>query len=250
MASAARELRYPGTTYGNLAYELDREVRERELRHAGEIRKPAASAAPQVKSISRVQTRERLHVSPLAVAGFAAVVAMAILVLMSYIQLTEISTSVVELDSQLKTLQTENVTLTAQYQQMYDLSSVKEAAENAGMTKPGSSRSTILTSPTGTARWSISRGIRRSEQAPDDELNHGFTLWWNISNRPRHRIQRSAGSKKGASYSPLWHFAEMLFRRRAESARILGGENTWQTGREERATRRGGQIRWSGAARF
>jgi len=140
MASAARELRYPGTTYGNLAYELDREVRERELRHAGEIRKPAASAAPQVKSISRVQTRERLHVSPLAVAGFAAVVAMAILVLMSYIQLTEISTSVVELDSQLKTLQTENVTLTAQYQQMYDLSSVKEAAENAGMTKPGSSQ--------------------------------------------------------------------------------------------------------------
>ncbi|MCI2056506.1 MAG: hypothetical protein LKJ86_05075 [Oscillibacter sp.] len=140
MAAATREVRYPSATYGSLAYDLDRDVLEHELRHAGEARRETAAAAPRVRSISHAQTRTRQHVSVVSVLGFAAVVAMAVLVLMSYIQLTEISSSVVELKSQLSTLQTENVTLTAQYQQMYDLSTVKEAAENAGMAKPGNSQ--------------------------------------------------------------------------------------------------------------
>lgn len=142
MAAAARQAQYPyrrPATYGDLAYDLDREVRERELRHAGELRRQAV-AEPQVRSIAKVQVRQRQKVSPAAVLGFLAVAAMAVVVLMGMVHLTEISSDVTELRSQLETLKTENVALTAQYQKMYDLNTVRAAAEQAGMSKPGGSQ--------------------------------------------------------------------------------------------------------------
>ena len=51
-----------------------------------------------------------------------------------------ISDEVVSLQNQLEELQTENVTLTAQHEQMFDLATVKEVAEAAGMSKPSSSQ--------------------------------------------------------------------------------------------------------------
>ena len=45
--------------------------------------------------------------------GFAAVAALAVLVLMSYIQLTALSSETVALKKQMSALETENVTLTA-----------------------------------------------------------------------------------------------------------------------------------------
>ena len=148
MASAARELRYSGyssrsAVYGDLAYDLDREVREHTLRHAGEARRQPreeSMARPQVRRVSQVQVRQKQKLSVFSLLGFGAVAALAVLVLMSYIQLTELSSQVVELKSQLSTLQTENVTLTAQYERMYDLETVKAAAEAAGMGKPSNSQ--------------------------------------------------------------------------------------------------------------
>lgn len=142
MASAARDLRHydRNGVYGNLAYDLDRELRERELRHAGEARREDARPVPQVRSISRVQVRQRQRVSLFSVAGFTAVVVMAVMVLFCYVQLTEISSEVVHLKSQLAVLETDHAALFTQYQQMYDLSTVKEAAEAAGMGKPSSSQ--------------------------------------------------------------------------------------------------------------
>ena len=57
--AAARELRYESrrAVYGDLAYDLDREVREHALRHAGEAprhpaaEKPAAPAAADSKCV-------------------------------------------------------------------------------------------------------------------------------------------------------------------------------------------------------
>lgn len=140
MASTARELQHQrGAVYGNLAYDLDREVRENELRHAGEARREPAPK-PQVRSVSKPVARQRQKVSLISVLGFAAVVVMAVMVLFSYVELTELSSDVVELKSQLTTLEADHVTLSAQYQRMYDLSTVKEVAEAAGMTKPRSSQ--------------------------------------------------------------------------------------------------------------
>ena len=146
--AAARELRYNSRSavYGDLAYDLDREVRERALRHAGEAprHQPAAEATPKakprVRSLSKAQVRQRQKVSVLSVLGVGAAIGLAVLVLMGYIQLTAISSQVVDLQEELEALETENVSLTAQHEQMFDLATVKEVAEAAGMSKPSSSQ--------------------------------------------------------------------------------------------------------------
>ena len=132
--AAARELRYHSRSavYGDLAYDLDREVREHALRHAGE--------APPRQQAAAAQARQRQKVSSLSVLGVGAAIGLAVLLMMGYIQLTAISDEVVSLQNQLEELKTENVTLTAQHEQMFDLATVKEVAEAAGMSKPSSSQ--------------------------------------------------------------------------------------------------------------
>lgn len=144
MASTARELRYHSrnAVNGSLAYDLDWEVRERELRHAGELprRETAAKEQPKVRSASKVRVREREHVSVVSVLGISAVLGLAVLVLVSYIQLTALSSATVSLQKELAELETENVRLTAQYEQMFDMAAIKEAAAAAGMSKPSNSQ--------------------------------------------------------------------------------------------------------------
>ena len=74
----------------------------------------------------------------------AAIMGLALLVLMSYVQLTMLSADTVKLQSQLEELESENAALTAQYQRMFDMASVKEAAEAAGMSKPSSTQMSQL----------------------------------------------------------------------------------------------------------
>ena len=144
MASAARELHYQSRypVNGSLAYDLDYELRERELRHAGEAprRQEAVKERPKVRTEAQVQVREHQKLSLVTMVGFVAVVAMAVMVLMSYIQLMELSAGTVELKQQLATLEAENVSLTAEYEQMFDRATVKEAAQAAGMAKPSASQ--------------------------------------------------------------------------------------------------------------
>lgn len=148
MASAARDLRYQnyGAVNGSLAHDLDWAVRERELRHAGEVPVPrereVVREVPQVRARTKtqVQVRERQRVAVFPVLGSIAFLAMAVLVLLSYVQLTMLSTDTVALKSQLSSLETENVRLTAQYEQMFDLTTVQDAAKAAGMVKPSASQ--------------------------------------------------------------------------------------------------------------
>ena len=101
MASAARDMRYRGkqAVNGSLAYDLDYAVRERALRHAGEA--PKAREKAKVYEAPRVLLRARQVVSPLAVLSVAAIMGLALLVLMSYVQLTMLSADTVKLQSQL-----------------------------------------------------------------------------------------------------------------------------------------------------
>lgn len=138
MASAARDLRYRPSVDGSLARDLDWAVRERELRHAGEL--PRRQEQEQVRSLPRVEVRQRQRIPVLAILGFAVVLGMAVTVLMGYIQLTVLSSDTVALKEELETLETEHVMLTAQYERMFDLANVREAAEAAGMSKPSASQ--------------------------------------------------------------------------------------------------------------
>ena len=76
----------------------------------------------------------------LSVAGTAAVMVTAVLILFSYMQLTTLAADTVALKSELAALQTENVSLTAQHEQMFDMATIKEVASAAGMSKPASSQ--------------------------------------------------------------------------------------------------------------
>ena len=140
--AAARELRYHSRSavYGDLAYDLDREVREHALRHAGEDVRREAVPAPKVRSVTAPRTRQRQRLSVVSVLGFLAVTILAVVTLSQYVQLTVISSEVVKLQSELSDLQTQNVSLTTKYEQTFDLSTIKEAAEAAGMSKPSSSQ--------------------------------------------------------------------------------------------------------------
>ena len=145
MASAAKDLRYRReySVDGSLARDLDWEIRERQLRHAGETpRRPQAEAQPQRRTAEKTQVelRQRQEVSYAAIAGVALVLGLAVMVLMSYIQLTVLSGQTVALKNELSQLQTQNVSLTTQYERMFDLATVKAAAEEAGMTKPSNSQ--------------------------------------------------------------------------------------------------------------
>lgn len=142
MAAAARDTRYRGRqpVNGSLAYDLDYAVRERELRHAGEAPRAREKVRAKVREAPRVLVRARQVVSPLALLSVASIMGLALLVLMSYVQLTKLSAETVKLQNQLEELEAENVNLTAQYQRMFDMASVKEAAEAAGMRKPSSTQ--------------------------------------------------------------------------------------------------------------
>ncbi|WP_300861409.1 hypothetical protein [uncultured Oscillibacter sp.] len=146
MAAAARDTRYrrKQAVNGSLAYDLDYAVRERELRHAGEAPRVREKAKAKVRETTRVLVRARQVVSPLAVLSVTAIMGLALVVLMSYVQLTLLSAETVKLQTQLEELETENVSLTSQYQRMFDMASVKEAAEAAGMSKPSSTQMSHL----------------------------------------------------------------------------------------------------------
>ena len=151
MASATRELRAPkyrnlDVVNGSSAYELDWEDRRRQLDHAGdashyrEEERRQEQAVRKIRKETKVQVREAQHVSAFTVVGVTAVLIMSLLVLGSYIHLTMISSETVSLQQQMTQLETENVALTAQYQQMFDLTTVKEVARASGMDKPSASQ--------------------------------------------------------------------------------------------------------------
>ena len=119
MASAAREYRYAHrefSTNGSLARDLDWAVRERELEHAGEVpRHERTQAAPKVYHKEQVLVRERQAIPVLSVLGVTAVAVAAVMLLLSYVQLTTLAADTVALKSELTVLQAENVSLTAQH---------------------------------------------------------------------------------------------------------------------------------------
>lgn len=149
MASAAGEYRYAHrdfTTNGNLARDLDWAVRERELEHAGAAprHEERTQAAPKVRRREQALVRERQHIPVLTVVNVAAIVGAAIMLLLSYVQLTTLAADTVSLRTELSALQAENVSLTAQHEQMFDMATVKEVAAAAGMSKPTGSQITYL----------------------------------------------------------------------------------------------------------
>ena len=143
----AQAKKYPyggGRVEGNLAYDFDYEEKrerhtERRTEHRAEEKiAPRRQQEPKVQTT--VRTRPRQRVSHIALVGFAALAAMVLVLLMSYAKLATISSNVVSMKNELTTLQSEHVALLTRYEQTFDLSAIKEAAEATGMAKPSASQ--------------------------------------------------------------------------------------------------------------
>ena len=135
---AATKHRPHTTTYGSLAYDLDALARDRQLEEAGAM--PEKRQEPQVRPVQRARTHPRAHArpSPVLLGGIALLGVMVMVLMLGYVQLTKVSTSVSQIKRELTELQDEHVSLLTTYERTFDLATIKEVAENAGMSKPSS----------------------------------------------------------------------------------------------------------------
>ncbi len=139
----AEAKKYPyggGRVEGNLAYDFDYEQRRTQRTERRAEEKPRKAQRQEAKVQTTVRTRARQRVSLAALAGFTALAAMVLVLVMSYAKLTAISSDVVSMKNELTALQDEHVTLLTRYEQTFDLSAIKEAAEATGMAKPSASQ--------------------------------------------------------------------------------------------------------------
>lgn len=109
-------------TLGNVAYipEYD----------GSAVRTPRREQGPQRKRKSHPQVRVRKAgaVAPFAVVGFFMVGVLTALLLFSYAQFVVASDEVISLRNELNTLKKENTTLSAQYEQVFDIACIQKAA--------------------------------------------------------------------------------------------------------------------------
>ena len=80
--------------------------------------------------------RARTAVAPFTILGVAAAACMMVLVIFGYVQLFEATSRVSRLESQLKSLQEEQLLLQSRYEGKIDLAAIEEKATEMGLKKP------------------------------------------------------------------------------------------------------------------
>ena len=136
MASAVKERR-AYDPYRNIGYAYDGSAAR--VLDGEEVLQPRPQVRPRRQEIVRpkVEVRPAGKVSLFAVAGFAAVVVMAVLILMSYVQLSTVSGEVVALNNQMDKLRSEETALRVRYELAYDLGAIETAVTADGsMSRP------------------------------------------------------------------------------------------------------------------
>lgn len=150
MARPVRNLdRYQrGAVSGSAAYDFDYLERQRRrhaersdppehVYHEESYRSPREQAI-ETKRRAQQKVRPRQHISPSLLLGSIALIGMVVVLLVCYVQLNAISNEVVNMQSELTALETEHVSLLTRYEQTFDMATIKNAAERAGMKKPDS----------------------------------------------------------------------------------------------------------------
>lgn len=129
MAARRRSTNSTYRTYGSVAYAPAYDGSAVRAPGQEQVLQPKPRVRPKQKSLTRtqVQVREAGQIAPFAVVGFVLVGVFAALLLLSYTQYTMVADEVVSLRSELSTLQTENATLSAQYERVFDLERIQSA---------------------------------------------------------------------------------------------------------------------------
>lgn len=133
MANHRRRATTAYSTYGSAAYAplydgnaVRAPRREEEFRRAPA---PQPKRRQQVRrhERARVEVRQAGQIAPFAVVGFLAVAVFAVMLITSYARLTVANDEMVSLRRELSSLKEENVTLSAQYEKVFDLKTIQEA---------------------------------------------------------------------------------------------------------------------------
>lgn len=149
-----RKYNTPGVINGNLAHDLDHY--EWNLDRSGHMavdeyyfrrEETAADRSARERKAVKEAVRPAQKVSLMAVAGFAVVAVMMVSLVLCYVQINTISASIVSMKKSINKLETEQVTLLTRYEQAFDLATVKEAAQKAGMTQPSDSQIQYIALP-------------------------------------------------------------------------------------------------------
>ena len=137
MATRRRNLNSVYRTYGSVAYAPAYDGSAVRTPGQEQVLQPKPRVRPKEQTLTRtqVQVREAGQVSPFAVVGFLLVGVFAALLLLSYTQYTMVADEVVSLRNELSSLQTENATLSAEYEQVFDLERIQTAV-GATMVRP------------------------------------------------------------------------------------------------------------------
>ena len=148
-ASNRRDVRTyntPGVVNGNLAHDLRSRELEQQLERSGhldfdkqyrEVQETRADKLSRRRQETRATVRQAQSVPVAAVLGGLMVAVLAVMVVNSHVKLNEISGSIVSMKQEITKLETERIALQTQYEQAFDLATVKESAEEAGMRQPG-----------------------------------------------------------------------------------------------------------------
>lgn len=140
-----RSYRTPGVVNGNLAHDLDLHELERRLERSGQLdfdkqyRQHQETRADQLsreRRESRATVRQAQKVPVAAVIGSGVLAVLAVMVVICQAQINAISSDIVSMKQDIHELEIEQIALQTQYEQAFDLASVKEAAEAAGMHQP------------------------------------------------------------------------------------------------------------------
>ncbi|MGM9662972.1 MAG: hypothetical protein ACI3WR_07790 [Oscillospiraceae bacterium] len=139
------------STYGDLAYDLDYAEREYRLRHAGEEQqerepymRPAAKPREDARRQTAARPRRAVRLSPALTLCSVAILGTLFMIILGCVALSQLSSQIVELKEQVSELSQENVDLTTKHELTFDLSSIKQQAEAAGMSKPSDSQTYYL----------------------------------------------------------------------------------------------------------
>lgn len=144
-------------SYGSVAYD-PAYAPERE--NEGRV-EPLIRPRERIVGRERVRVRAPGYVAPTAVLGFLAVAALAVMILMSYVQLTDSANQIVRLRREAETLADQHADLMTQYELAFDLKTVEEQVTASGkMVQPGSGQivSLDLSEPDSATLYEASEG--------------------------------------------------------------------------------------------
>lgn len=141
-----RSYRTPGVVNDNLARDLTRRELEERLDRSGHldfdqqyrrVQETNADKLSRQRQARKATVRQAQSIPIAAVFGGIVMAALAVMIVNCQVQINALSNGIVDMKRQIQELEIEQVSLQTRYEQAFDLATVKEAAEAAGMQQPG-----------------------------------------------------------------------------------------------------------------